>query len=164
MIENNINSEQNWDDDDLPEWTEDQFRRAALYKKGKLVRPADGTLTKPGRPKLKNPSSRSPCGWTRRWWKGSGPPVPAGKPASTMRCANHLDFDHLSPQPPTSGPAPRPAPWFPASNGAPAGYSERSPCPPCPASRAAGSARSRTAGSANGPPSSSRTRPADPTG
>ena len=58
MIENNINSEQNWDDDDLPEWTEDQFRRAALYKKGKLVRPADGTLTKPGRPKLKNPKQQ----------------------------------------------------------------------------------------------------------
>lgn len=58
MIENNANSEQNWDDDDLPEWTEDQFRRAAIYKKGKLVRPADGTLTKPGRPKLKNPKQQ----------------------------------------------------------------------------------------------------------
>ncbi len=46
------------DPEDLTEWTEDQFRRATLYKKGKLVRPADGTLTKPGRPKLKNPKQQ----------------------------------------------------------------------------------------------------------
>lgn len=58
MVENSANSGQNWDDDDLPEWTEDQFHRAAIYKKGKLVRPADGTLTKPGRPKLKNPKQQ----------------------------------------------------------------------------------------------------------
>jgi len=44
--------------EDLAEWTEDQFRRAALYKKGKLVRPADGTLTRPGRPQLKNPKQQ----------------------------------------------------------------------------------------------------------
>ncbi|WP_417622748.1 BrnA antitoxin family protein [Parasphingorhabdus sp.] len=44
--------------EDLTEWTEDQFRRAAVYKKGKLVRPADGTLTKPGRPKLQNPKQQ----------------------------------------------------------------------------------------------------------
>lgn len=44
--------------EDLTEWTEDQFRRAAQYKNGKLVRPADGTLTKPGRPKLKNPKQQ----------------------------------------------------------------------------------------------------------
>ncbi|AMO72433.1 BrnA antitoxin family protein [Sphingorhabdus sp. M41] len=44
--------------EDLAEWTEDQFRRAALCKNGKLVRPADGTLTKPGRPKLKNPKQQ----------------------------------------------------------------------------------------------------------
>ena len=44
--------------EDHAEWTDDQFRRAALYKNGKLVRPADGTLTKPGRPKLKNPKQQ----------------------------------------------------------------------------------------------------------
>lgn len=44
--------------EDLAEWTEDQFRRAALYKKGKLLRPADGTLTRPGRPKLENPKQQ----------------------------------------------------------------------------------------------------------
>jgi uncharacterized protein (DUF4415 family) len=46
----------NWvDPDDGPEWTEDTFRRAAFYRDGKLVRPADGTFTKRGRPKLANP-------------------------------------------------------------------------------------------------------------
>jgi len=44
--------------EDLAEWTEDQFRRAARYKKGELIRPADGTLTGPGRPKLKNPKQQ----------------------------------------------------------------------------------------------------------
>lgn len=46
------------DPEDLSEWTEDQFRRAAQYKMGKLVRAADGTLTKPGRPKLANPKQQ----------------------------------------------------------------------------------------------------------
>jgi len=46
------------DPEDLSEWTEDQFRRAAIYENGKLIRPADGTLTKPGRPKLKNPKQQ----------------------------------------------------------------------------------------------------------
>lgn len=43
------------DPDDAPEWTDDTFDRAAIYRNGKLVRPADGTLTRPGRPKLANP-------------------------------------------------------------------------------------------------------------
>ena len=46
------------DPEDLSEWTEDQFRRAAVYENGKLVQPADGTLTKPGRPKLANPKQQ----------------------------------------------------------------------------------------------------------
>ena len=62
MTESNENSNgSSWiDPDDGPEWTEDQFRRAAVYHSGKLVRPADGTLTKPGpgRPKLENPKKR----------------------------------------------------------------------------------------------------------
>ena len=38
--------EEPWTDpDDAPEWTEDHFRRAAIYVGGKLVRPADGTWT-----------------------------------------------------------------------------------------------------------------------
>jgi uncharacterized protein (DUF4415 family) len=45
------------DDDDI-EWTDDMFRRAALYKGGKLMRPADGTLTKPGRPKSADPKKQ----------------------------------------------------------------------------------------------------------
>jgi uncharacterized protein (DUF4415 family) len=43
------------DPDDAPEWTDEVFDRAAFYRGGKLVRPATGTLTKPGRPKLANP-------------------------------------------------------------------------------------------------------------
>ena len=55
MTENNANLIDGWDDDDLPEWTDDQFRRAAVYKGRKLFRPADGTLTKAGRPKSTDP-------------------------------------------------------------------------------------------------------------
>ncbi|MDM8009817.1 MAG: BrnA antitoxin family protein [Parasphingorhabdus sp.] len=44
-------------DDDI-EWTDDQFDRAAIWDGNKLVRPADGTLTKPRRPKLKNPKQK----------------------------------------------------------------------------------------------------------
>ena len=52
-------TEKPWTDpDDAPEWTEEMFRRAAVYKDGKLVREATGTLTKPGRPKLKNPKQQ----------------------------------------------------------------------------------------------------------
>jgi uncharacterized protein (DUF4415 family) len=58
MTENRKNTDQDWDDDDLPEWTDDQFDRAAIFDGGKLVRPADGTLTKPGRPKLENPKQQ----------------------------------------------------------------------------------------------------------
>lgn len=43
------------DDDDLPEWTDDQFRRAAIYDGDRLIRPATGTLTKRGRPKSADP-------------------------------------------------------------------------------------------------------------
>jgi len=46
------------DPDDAPEWTEDMFRRAALWHGDKLIRPADGTLTKPGRPKSDNPKQQ----------------------------------------------------------------------------------------------------------
>ena len=43
------------DPDDAPEWTSDNFRRAAFYRGGKLVRPADGGFLRPGRPRLANP-------------------------------------------------------------------------------------------------------------
>lgn len=58
MNESKSNLIAGWDDDDLPEWTDDQFRRAAVFKNGELVRPADGTLTRPGRPKLANPKKQ----------------------------------------------------------------------------------------------------------
>jgi uncharacterized protein (DUF4415 family) len=40
------------DPDDAPEWTKEQFERAEIAVGGKVVRPAQGTLTRPrGRPK-----------------------------------------------------------------------------------------------------------------
>ena len=51
--------EEPWiDPDDAPLWTEDHFRRAAVYEGGKLVRPADGTWTKPGRPRSVDPKKQ----------------------------------------------------------------------------------------------------------
>ncbi len=55
MTENNANSPLPWDDDDLPEWSDEQFARAQLSINGKIVRPAQGTLTRPGRPTLEHP-------------------------------------------------------------------------------------------------------------
>jgi uncharacterized protein (DUF4415 family) len=43
------------DPDDAPEWTEDQFERAEIRHGDTVIRPADGTLTKRGRPKAENP-------------------------------------------------------------------------------------------------------------
>jgi uncharacterized protein (DUF4415 family) len=46
-------SKRDWvDPDDAPEWNEEQFERAELAVGGKVVRPAQGTLSRPrGRPK-----------------------------------------------------------------------------------------------------------------
>jgi uncharacterized protein (DUF4415 family) len=44
-----------WADDDLTEWTEDQWDRAEIRIGDKIIRPAQGTLTKRGRPKLPDP-------------------------------------------------------------------------------------------------------------
>jgi uncharacterized protein (DUF4415 family) len=43
------------DPDDAPEWTEDQLDRAELAEGGTILRKADGTLTKRGRPRLATP-------------------------------------------------------------------------------------------------------------
>ncbi len=41
------------DPDDAPPWTQDQIDRAEFAINGKVIRPAQGTLTRPpGRPKL----------------------------------------------------------------------------------------------------------------
>ena len=58
MTENNASLPDGWDNDDLVEWTDDQFRRAAVYHGKKLIRPAEGTLTKPGRPKSLDPKKQ----------------------------------------------------------------------------------------------------------
>lgn len=41
-----------WDDDDIPEWTDEQIARAEVAIGGKVVRAATGTLTRAGRPPL----------------------------------------------------------------------------------------------------------------
>lgn len=43
------------DPDDAPVWSEDVFERAEVRKGDTILRPATGTLTKRGRPKLENP-------------------------------------------------------------------------------------------------------------
>lgn len=58
MIEKNANLPNDWDDDDLPEWTDDQFDRAQFSIAGKVVREADGTLSRPGRPISENPKKQ----------------------------------------------------------------------------------------------------------
>ena len=51
MSKNSKPEKEPWiDPDDAPEWTEEHFRSAAIYVGGKLVRPATGTWTRPGRP------------------------------------------------------------------------------------------------------------------
>lgn len=56
MPKNLKTKEEPWiDPDDAPEWTEDMFRRAAIWNGDTLIRPADGTLTRPGRPKSDDP-------------------------------------------------------------------------------------------------------------
>ena len=52
MTEKKQSSRRAWvDPDDAPEWTKDQWDRAEIAIGGKVIRPANGTLTKPGRPK-----------------------------------------------------------------------------------------------------------------
>lgn len=47
------------DPDDAPEWTAEQLARAELAEGGKVLRPAQGTLTRPrGRPKMANPKEQ----------------------------------------------------------------------------------------------------------
>lgn len=59
MNENKSGLDESWvDPDDAPEWTEDHFRYAARFRDGKLIQPAIGTFTKPGRPKSPNPKKQ----------------------------------------------------------------------------------------------------------
>ncbi len=46
------------DPDDAPEWTDDQFERAEFSIGNRIIRPANGTLTKPGRPKSERPKQQ----------------------------------------------------------------------------------------------------------
>ena len=60
MNENTKKDSEVWidpDDDDI-EWTEEMFRSAAVYNGSKLIRPASGTIAKPGRPPKNNPKKQ----------------------------------------------------------------------------------------------------------
>ena len=46
------------DPDDAPEWTDEMFERAAIWHGDKLIRPAQGTLTRRGRPRLEHPKQQ----------------------------------------------------------------------------------------------------------
>lgn len=49
-------SSRGWTDpDDAPEWSAEVADRAALWDGDRLLKPAQGTLTRRGRPKLDNP-------------------------------------------------------------------------------------------------------------
>jgi uncharacterized protein (DUF4415 family) len=56
MPKNARGTKTNWiDPDDAPELTDDFFERAEIKDGDVVVRPAQGTLTKRGRPKLEHP-------------------------------------------------------------------------------------------------------------
>lgn len=56
MEKNSEAAKEEWiDPDDAPEWTEEMFRMAAIYKGDQLIRPASGTLKSPGRPVSAHP-------------------------------------------------------------------------------------------------------------
>ncbi len=55
MSANKKPSPPDWADDDLTEWTADQWDRAEFSIGNIVIRPAQGTLTKRGRPKLDSP-------------------------------------------------------------------------------------------------------------
>ncbi|WP_132033795.1 BrnA antitoxin family protein [Aquabacter spiritensis] len=45
--------------DEAPEWTDEQLARAELAEGGKVIRPAQGTLTRPrGRPRVDSPKAQ----------------------------------------------------------------------------------------------------------
>lgn len=56
MSENAKGTSADWTDpDEAPEWSDDVLERAARYDGETLVRPAQGTLTRRGRPRLDSP-------------------------------------------------------------------------------------------------------------
>ncbi|HUD28994.1 MAG TPA: BrnA antitoxin family protein [Novosphingobium sp.] len=59
MEKNSGTEKEEWiDPDDAPEWTEEMFRMAAIYKGDELIRPASGTLKSLGRPPVAHPKKQ----------------------------------------------------------------------------------------------------------
>ena len=50
------------DPDDAPEWTPEAFERAEIRHGDQIVRPATGTLSKRGRPRLEQPQQQDSVG------------------------------------------------------------------------------------------------------
>lgn len=46
------NSDESWDPDTAPEWPDEVWARAQIAVGDKIIRPANGTLTKRGRPPI----------------------------------------------------------------------------------------------------------------
>lgn len=56
MSANKPDTASNWTDpDDAPEWDEATFARAEIRHGDQLLRPADGTVTRRGRPRAESP-------------------------------------------------------------------------------------------------------------
>ena len=58
MNESSASSPPDWDDDDIPEWTDEQWDRAEFAIGAVVVREAQGTLSKRGRPKSADPKQQ----------------------------------------------------------------------------------------------------------
>jgi uncharacterized protein (DUF4415 family) len=47
-----------WDDDDIPEWTDEMFDQAEFRIGDRIIRPGTGNIARPGRPKSDNPKQQ----------------------------------------------------------------------------------------------------------
>jgi uncharacterized protein (DUF4415 family) len=47
-----------WNDDDIPEWSDDQFDHAEFAVGADVLRPANGTMARRGRPKSDDPKQQ----------------------------------------------------------------------------------------------------------
>jgi uncharacterized protein (DUF4415 family) len=77
MTGNKRNTDDSWDPDTAPEWPDEVWDRAQIAIGGKVIRPARGTLTKPGRPPVGDePKQQVTLRLPREviaWFKAGGP-------------------------------------------------------------------------------------------
>ncbi len=58
MTENRKPMPADWDDDDIPEWTEEMFDQAEFRIGDTVIRPGIGPIARPGRPKSDDPKQQ----------------------------------------------------------------------------------------------------------